>query len=595
MKLYIGLFVIVLGVFIFSCDGILDEQVKSGVSFAHYDTQEGIESGVIAAYDELREIYRWSYNTEVQQTGVDTYWHGRDAYSQNQLDRYEPSLNASYWRVHDRYWEVYYDGVNKANTVLDAIEEIGDEMPENLKTIRRGELRFLRGFYYFLLVQQYGRIPLVTSTELSIRTEFLHVSVAEVYDQIISDLTFAAENLPITQNDYGRITKGAAQHALAKVYLTRGSAVTDERGQQSSDMENAAQYADEVIFSGQYELVENFADLWRMDNQRNSEVILAAQFSENSLFNNNFGNYMHVYYRMIYDNKPGMSRTVEYGRPWNHIRPSHFTIEELYDPTIDSRFHKTFREVFFANNPNNLPVWESVAGFEPDPELLGQPKIGVGDTAIWVTNERWPDNTNFDSLYASRPYHYIPINRMGVSDFFTNLKFTDPTRPSVNAIDGFRDGFIYRLAETYLIAAEAYGRMGNYATASERLNVIRRRAAYKQGELKPTEFWKVYDKPYADRFESTVQGMLVTAQDLQSEPSFVDFMLDERARELSGEHQRWNDLVRTENLIERARKYNPYAAPNIQDYHKLRPIPQEHIDNLDPQPPIEEVQNEGYY
>lgn len=597
MKNFKWLYIFIIGFVTVSCDdGFLTETVRSDVSYSHYETREGIESGIAATYDQLREIYRTSFNSEIQQTGVDTYRHGRDAYSQRELDHYEATLNASFWRFHGEYWEYYYDGINRANIVLDAIEEIGDdEMPADLKMIRSAELRFLRGYYYYLLVHQFGEIPLVTSTEFDVKTDFSRASVAEVYNFIISDLTFAVENLPLTQNEYGRATKGAAQHALAKIYLTRGSAVNDQRGQQPSDIENAAAYADEVIFSGQYELVPDFAQLWDINNQKNSEIIFAVQFSETELYNNGSGNHVHLYYNMTYDLKPGMRRTVDYGRPWNHIRPTEFTITELYDPKIDSRFHKTFRSVWYSNNPDNLPVWESVSGFEPDPGQLGQPKFGVGDTAIWVTNEKWPENTNFDSLYASRPYHYMPINRQGLADFFVNLKFLDPTRTAINSTHGFRDGFLFRLAETYLIAAEAYGRMGDFATAAERLNVVRERAAYKEGERKDVAYWKVYGGDYADRFSSTVEEARVTAADLANEPSFVDFMLDERARELSGEHMRWADLVRTEKLIERTRLHNPNAAVNIQDHHKLRPIPQEHIDRLEPQPTVEEAQNEGYY
>lgn len=597
MKNFNWLFLLILGLFMATCDSnFLSETPKSQISFGHYSTVDGIETGVAAAYDQLREIYRTSFNSEIQQTGVDTYMHGRDAYSQRELDHYEATLNASFWRFHGEYWEYYYDGINRANTVLDAIAKYeGGEMSEDLKTVRSAEVRFLRAYYYYLLVHQFGDIPLITEPEVGVVTDFQRSPVADVYDLIISDLRYAVNNLPPTQDDYGRATQAAAQHAISKMYLTRGSAVNEERGQQPTDMDSAAYYADQVIFESDHDLVYDFEDLWDIENQENSEIIFGVQFSETELNNNGSGNHVHLYYNMTYDLKPGMKRTVDYGRPWNHIRPTEFTVTELYDPTVDSRFHKTFRSVWYSNNPDNLPVWEAESGFEPDPELEGETKFGVGDTAIWVTNERLPEDTNFDSLYASRPYHYMPINRQGLADFFVNIKFLDPTRTDINSTHGSRDGFLFRLAETYLIAAEAYGRMGNFTAAADRLNVVRERAAYKEGELKDVAFWKVHGGDYQDRFASTVVDFMVTASDLANEPDFVDFMLDERARELSGEHMRWADLVRTEKLIERARLHNPNAARNIQEYHKRRPIPQDHIDRLDPQPPIEEAQNEGYY
>ena len=91
----------------------------------------------------------------------------------------------------------------------------------------------------------------------------------------------------------------------------------------------------------------------------------------------------------------------------------------------------------------------------------------------------------------------------------------------------------------------------------------------------------------------TVVGIKVTPADLQN--NFVDFMLDERGRELLGEYMRWEDLVRCEKLVEYVRKWNPDAAGNIQEYHKLRPIPQKHIDRLNPRGSDEEEQNPGYF
>lgn len=597
MKNYNRLLVLLVGLLILSCgDDILNETNRSGVDFSYYKSADGIESGVAGAYETLRHKWRSTTITSMYHAGVDTYTHGRDTHGAAEYGYYDSNLNPSAGGLYNFVWAHYYNGIGRTNVLLQSIEDFErDEMSDELKEIRSGELRFLRGLYYFELVRNFGAIPIVTEPNLTPVTDFSRAPVSDVYDQIISDLSYAEEVLPLSQDDYGRATKGAAAHALATVYLTRGSAVTEDRGQQPSDMENAATYADQVINSGEYALLPDFADLWDFDNQENEEVVFATQFSEVELHNDNSGNTIHLYFHSTYDLKPGMRRTVEYGRPWNHIRPTEFTITELFDPTIDSRFHKTFQSVWYANNPNNLPVWEAEGGFEPDPGLEGEPKISVGDTSIWITNEVLPEDTNFDSLYASRPYYYMPVNRQGLADFFTLKKHLDSHRPSVNSTHGTRDGIEFRLAETYLIAAEAYGRMGNFETAADRLNAVRLRAAYKNGELKGTEYWEVYGQDYADREASTEEDMRVTAADLQNEPSFIDFMLDERARELSGEFKRWMDLVRVEKLVERVREHNPRAAQNIQDYHRLRPIPSNHIDRLDPQPPVEEAQNEGYY
>lgn len=580
----------------------LEEKVISGISSDFYTTQTGIESGVASAYDPLRFLYSEELSGSLQLLGTDLYWDGRDASYSRQLNNYEATLNSTMVGTYSRsvygsgfhaLWTNFYFCINRANTMLQAIDAIGEGMPADLKTARAAEVRFLRAFSYFTMVQQFGPIPLITTAEVGVKTDYTRVPVPEIYNLIIADLRFAVDNLPTTQVNYGRATKGAAQHCLATVYLTRGSAVTDQRGQKPTDIDSAAYYADQVINSGVYSLVPNYKDLWDINNERNPEVVFAVQFSNTRLYNNLSGNRMHMFFNTDYDRRPGMRRDVANGRPWDRFRPTNFMLLELFDRKNDSRFYKSFKTVWFSNNGSNLPNWTAAGGFVPHPDLLGKPKFNLGDTAIWMTLEDWPANTNFDSLYASRPYHYIPLNRQDNFNYMVLVKHLDPSRLNVNDEEGFRDGCVYRLAETYLIAAEAYGRKGDFTTAVQRLNMIRSRAAYKDGEEKPGEFWRVEGGNYTDRFESTESELLLTEADISGD--FINFILDERARELQGEFKRWGDLVRTEKLIERATAHNPRAAVNIKPFHKLRPIPQEHIDRLDPKGPISEEQNEGYY
>ena len=136
-------------------------------------------------------------------------------------------------------------------------------------------------------------------------------------------------------------------------------------------------------------------------------------------------------------------------------------------------------------------------------------------------------------------------------NLFPNLKKVDDfKRPSINEPAGSRDYIVYRLAETYLIAAEALLQDGRPGEAVEYVNAVRRRAAWPGME---------------DQME-------VTAGDLN-----IDFILDERGREFYGEQKRWFDLKRTGKLVERVKLYNKgfssTASDNIQDHHMLRPIP----------------------
>ena len=148
----------------------------------------------------------------------------------------------------DRYWNALYVGVKRANVVIEKIPEIS--MDENLKTRYIAEAKFIRGLIYFDFVRTWGGVPLVTTTTPPLKLG--RASAEQVYNLIISDLTFAVDNLPLKSDyqgsDLGRATKGAAQAMLARVYLFR------------NDFPNAEKYAMAVINSGKYGLEPNFTD-----------------------------------------------------------------------------------------------------------------------------------------------------------------------------------------------------------------------------------------------------------------------------------------------------------------------------------------------
>lgn len=578
---------------LFSCHEMLEEETVSQATYGLYTTESGLESFVNAAYWTLR----WQFNGEQSFTlfnyGVDEYIQAADG--QNKfVDAYTNQLNSSFGMFHDM-WTAYYQGINTTNTAIKLISEFTNGQGGALSTPegrerRIGELKFLRGYFYFMLVQQFGSIPLTLEATEGVRLEFPKASVADIYTQILQDLHDAEAALPVTQPERGRVTKGAAQHFLAKVYLTRGSAVADQRGQQATDMENAATYAEMVINSGNYSLVNNFADLWNVANEYNSEVILSAQFNNNALLLNGSGNRVHLYFQMVYDVKPGMRRDVLNGRPFRRLQPTDYTVD-IFDRRNDSRFYKTFRTAYISNNEGTIPKWtESDAdkGFI-DASQVGQPKFAVGDTAIFVTVD---ENVTDDEI-AAKPYTWIPRNKWNNADFLTLVKWMDPTRLDVGIEFAGRDGIIARLGETYLIAAEAHGRNGNYARAAELINVIRTRAAYKGGEAKPTHFYKSEGGTFGD-VNSTESELLISSTYWDSdvpfeqyppsanspESRFIHFILNERTRELLGELHRWNDLVRTETFHERVSMFHHIASENVEEFHKLRPIPQAHLERV---------------
>ena len=585
-----------------ACTNWLSEDGAPKMTYDYYGTEQGVDAAVAAAYSFLR----WGCGNErydvLTELGTDLFTAGSDGKNKTSFNAYGTQLNPED-NILSGLWENHYKGISDANIAMDQI--LQSDMSESKKLTSLGEMLFIRSFLYFELVQQFGKVPLVTEGSFEIRTDFKRAAIADIYKQIITDLRTAVEYLPekVDDSQKGKATSYAASHLLAKVYLTRGSAVTDVRGQKATDMDSVLYFAENVIKNSPYRLQKNFADLWNIDNMGNSEVIFAVQFTSNPIFNDD-GNTFHLYWLPVYDDEDGMERDIFYGRPYKRYRPTDKVLFKLYDRKNDSRFYKSFRWAYMSNYAKTIPVWKELEDkgeiyFTPDPQkgqIAGKKKFEVGDTAIYYTIEKTGFKKNsieMKKLRADKSYTYYPYEVHDSKHYPTLIKHLAPNRPSVAEKASSREWVRMRLGETYLIAAEAAGRKGDFDLAAKYINVIRERAAWADGETKTAQYWEI-EGGAPDNINSTYDNIKVTATEL-STGDFVSFILDERGRELLGEICRWEDLVRTEKFYEWVKKYNSDAEAAIKTYHKLRPIPQTHIDRLDPVGPVEEEQNEGYY
>lgn len=585
-----------------ACTNWLSEDGAPKMTYDYYGTEQGVDAAVAAAYGFLR----WGCGNErydvLTELGTDLFTAGSDGKNKTSFNAYGTQLNPED-NILSGLWENHYKGISDANIAMDQI--LQSDMSESKKLTSLGEMLFIRSFLYFELVQQFGKVPLVTEGSFEIRTDFKRAAIADIYKQIITDLRTAVEYLPekVDDSQKGKATSYAASHLLAEVYLTRGSAVTDVRGQKATDMDSVLYFAENVIKNSPYRLQKNFADLWNIDNMGNSEVIFAVQFTSNPIFNDD-GNTFHLYWLPVYDDEDGMERDIFYGRPYKRYRPTDKVLFKLYDRKNDSRFYKSFRWAYMSNYAKTIPVWKELEDkgeiyFTPDPQkgqIAGKKKFEVGDTAIYYTIEKTGFKKNsieMKKLRADKSYTYYPYEVHDSKHYPTLIKHLAPNRPSVAEKASSREWVRMRLGETYLIAAEAAGRKGDFDLAAKYINVIRERAAWADGETKTAQYWEI-EGGAPDDINSTYDNIKVTATEL-STGDFVSFILDERGRELLGEICRWEDLVRTEKFYEWVKKYNSDAEAAIKPYHKLRPIPQTHIDRLDPVGPVEEEQNEGYY
>lgn len=498
----------------------LTETPISGITNSYYSTPSGFDAAVNASYTPLADWYAQESGLTLTVFGTDEFTKGSDG-SHKQFNDYTAALNGDDSFLRDT-WRSFYRGINTANTVVSRAPTA--QVSDAVRQEHVAEARFVRAVYYFNLVRMWGPVPLLLTETQGPMTEANRDSVSKVYDAIIADLKFAEQTLPVTQKDWGRATKGAAQHMLALVYLTRAA---------PGDMALAATEAKAVISSGQYSLLPKWSDLWTLGNEKNPEIIWSIQFTSDPLTTGN-GNSSHLYFLMAYELFPGMQRDLANGRAFKRFRSTDWLLG-LWDRTKDTRYDDGYTNVYYANNAASIP------------KKNGVPTFNVGDTAIWM-----PGVEISATERAKHPYTILTPSQYTDAAFPSfNKKFIDPTRLTVNDVRGQRDWYVARLAETYLIAAEALLRDGKADEAVKYVNAVRERSA----------------KPGVPK-----SSMDVTAADLS-----LDFILDERSRELAGEQMRWFDLVRTGKLMERVMKYNPSAALGIKPFHVLRPIPTEQI------------------
>ena len=580
------------------CSSWLSEDDAPVMSYDYYETEAGVNAAITAAYGFLR----WGVGGErfnvLTELGTDLFTEGEDGSNRESYNKYATQLNPDDGILYEM-WENHYKGISDANIAMQKILDSQDLL-ESVKTQSYAEMQFIRAYLYFDLVQQFGRIPLVTEGSFEIRTDFKRARLQIFIMSSSVICVMLPKNLPEKASVLGRATRYSAAHLLAKVYLTRGSAVKDARGQKATGY-------------GQYALLCRASDQqWGLLSARklllsvgyqesgNSETVFAVQFTTEPMFNGD-GNKQHLYWLSWYEDQPGMLRDIENGRPFRRHVATKKTMDDLYDRLHDSRFYKSFKWVYYANNVNTLPVWESLSYdgsvyFNPDPskgQISGQLKFQHGDTAIYYTMEKTGYESNSDDMRkfrANYTYSYFPREMHSIRYFPSLVKYLDPSRPSVSEEKGSREWVRMRLGETYLLAAEAAGRKGDFDKAAEYINVIRKRAAWAEGEQKDQQIW-LFEGGVNDT-QSTYDALKVSPADLQGD--FIEFILNERGRELLGETNRWEDLVRCELLYDWVKKYNPDAI-YIKPYHKLRPIPQKHIDRLNPVGELSEEQNEGYY
>jgi hypothetical protein len=526
------------------CSGFLDEDLKSELSPTNtFTSTYGFEVGSAGLY----ALARAEYNTWGEE---DAYMHGNACpyealhvatdiveaiNSDGSLTAFANLTLTPEERFVGSYWNWAYSLISSANEILIFSEKNTNWDHPTDKEYFQAEARFFRAYAYRTLVYLYGDVPYVETILYDFQLNFTRTPKAEVLGYIIDDLKFAAEHLPENPDDVkdGKLTTWAAYHLLCEVYLLQ------------EEYELAEKAALEVIESNYFELMETRFGV----NKDKPGDVFSDLFTENNQ-NRKSGNRESIWVLQLEFNAigGGTNSTDWTRRAWS---PNYSTITGFV--LADSLGGRGLGQII------PMKWWIGTGGTNADgnvPGIFDARDIRNSDYNIkrnWYYN-----NPNETSLYG-RKCNITEQTWFSTKSLFPALtKFFYGREENLSLTGSYKDRMKFRLSETYLLLAEAYLGMGDTERAADAVNEVRRRAG----------------------------ATMVDVSDMT-----MDFLLDERIRELVGEESRRFTLVRTNKLIDRVKAHNTTIKDKITQRDLLWPIPQAIIDsNRD----VEFPQNPGY-
>ena len=660
MKKYIALLLLIASTV--SCEDFLIEKQVSTLTQDYYNSEAGLESLIKGLYVYARVKHEWDANgAKLIDPETDQYMHGAasSAFAKCNSSAYgtdvssiAANLTAFIGSANSSYAPMgAYPHINNCNIALDQLEKVKPgkfSSDETFAAIRKSEILFLRAWAYYLVSNQFGDVPLLVSPKREDIGVYYYpkAKLEDIYKRIISDLRFAYENLPATQADKGRITKYAAGHLLAKLYLNRAQAAgfqnSGERhlqmlykGSVTTDLDSAISITTDIInvLQGSAGTFKGLAtDYWTLfdpkvsESSPSPEVLWSAQFDINTTLDGRFGGNRSCNYHLgDYTNQTGVTRAMAYGRPYGTYKPTDWAYDNFRDKVNDSRYYKTFAYEYISNMATGstsytwgakAAAWWNVNKPVGEPTVTASAKrIAYGKRAlIYLENQKTEaldsaivNSQPFQfmvrwvrSAITSKYYYrlFIDGTAMGLgttrtAPYLSSKKYTDPTRggsideANFNSESGTRDAILMRLAETYLIRAEANGRKGLYNLAVADINVLRQRAAFKSGEARPEVCVKYEPQavalPASDKVTPynatgnpyaaiTVTENIFTPGTPEANAEkyiptvttkadmFIHFIYNEKAREFLSEGIAWEDQHNAGILYDRIEYLNQMAS-----------------------------------
>lgn len=539
-----------------SCSDFLDASNKSNVTDKQtFATKEGFNSLVNDAYQHLQNVYAAPLFTSCFSAGTDMYADGRNKMNEA-LNTYE-ILTPENEDITDLYTYLY-SGIRAANSVSYYAQTA--QVDEKTKGQLVGEARVLAAYEYYLLVNNFGGVPIMKDFLTTTGTGYPKSSAEDVYAYIISELEdVIGKNVlqaSTATKGGGRISQETAKAILAKTYL---SAAWDLNKQEY--FSKAATLADEVIAGRR--LTTPFADLWKADGSGddNAEFLWDVEYDLATANNTTSGGteWSGYYCNYLGGNEDPIKATTSSYVPTLYALHCFKKGDQRYDAT----FMKELPDIN-KGNAANTGYW---TWYKNGESLVGKPVTRY--YSAWYETD-----ADFDSWKAKDPTNRTNTYRIPMDsqtkeaqnmngkdmEYYDNQqlvygsspckKFDDSKTAKTEKNTCYRDIHIITLPEMYLVAAEAYLKAGDNPKALARLNEVHQRAGL-----------------------PALTGTIT-----------IDDILDENACENFGNEARWMDLRRTQTLVTRCTKYNHEMGDKAAQYigkKLLRPIPQAAIDAND--------------
>ena len=539
-----------------SCSDFLDASNKSNVTAKQsFATKEGLNNLVNDAYQHLQNVYAAPLFTSCFSAGTDMYADARNKMNEA-LNTYE-TLTPENTDIKNLYTYLY-SGIRAANSVSYYAQTA--QVDDKTKSQLIGEARVLAAYEYYLLVNNFGGVPIMKDFLTTADTGYPKSSAADVYAYIISELEDVISKNVLQASTAtkggGRISQETAKAILAKTYL---SAAWDLNKQDY--FSKAAALADEVIAGRK--LTTPFAKLWKADGSGddNEEFLWDVEYDLATANNTTSGGteWSGYYCNYLGGNEDNIKATTS-----------------SYVPTLyalhcfkkgDQRYDATFMKELPDINKGNAAGTGYWTWYKNGESLVGKP-VTRYYSAWYETDADFEAWKAIDPANRANTYR-IPMDSQSKEaqnmdgrdmEYYDNQqlvygsnpckKFDDSKTASTEKNTCYRDIHIITLPEMYLVAAEAYLKAGDNPKALARLNEVHQRAGL-----------------------PALTGTVT-----------IDDILDENACENFGNEARWMDLRRTQTLVTRCTKYNHEMGDKAAQYigkKLLRPIPQAAIDAND--------------